>query len=71
MRQNAAPPRILVSMDPEIPASDYREIEELIASDDSPVGIDAKKTHIIILHKLLRVEARLEQLESLVGREDT
>ena len=51
--------------------SDYREIEELITSDDSPVGIDAKKTHIIILHKLLRIEARLEQLESLVGREDT
>ncbi len=66
-----APPRILASMDPEIPTSDYREIEELIASDDSPVGIDAKKTHIIILHKLLRIEARLEQLESLVGREDT
>ena len=60
--------RILVGMDPEIPTSDYREIEELIASDDSPVGIDAKKTHIIILHKLLRIEARLEQLESLVGR---
>ncbi len=63
--------RILVSMDPEIPTSDYREIEELIASDDSPVGIDAKKTHIIILHKLLRIEARLEQLERLVGRDAT
>ena len=37
---------MLISMDPEIPTSDYREIEELIASDDSPVGIDAKKTHI-------------------------
>ncbi len=36
--------RILASMDPEIPTSDYREIEKLIASDDSPVGIDAKKT---------------------------
>ncbi len=63
--------RILASMDPEIPTSDYREIEELIASDDSPVGIDAKKTHIIIIHKLLRIAARLEQLESVVGREDT
>jgi len=62
---------ILISMDPEIPTSDYREIEELIASDDSPVGIDAKKTHIIILHKLLRIEARLEQIERLVGRDET
>ena len=67
----AGTPRILARMDPEIPTSDYREIEKLIASDDSPVGIDAKKTHIIILHKLLRIEARLEQLERLVGRDET
>ncbi len=63
--------RILAGMDPEIPKADYREIEELIASDDSPVGIDAKKTHIIILHQLRRIEARLEQLERLVGRDET
>ncbi len=55
-------------MDPEIPTSDYREIEELIACDESPVGIDAKKTHIIIIQKLLRIEARLEKLERLLGR---
>jgi hypothetical protein len=60
--------RILASMDPEIPTSDYREIEELIACDESPVGIDAKKTHIIIIQKLLRIEARLEKLERLIGR---
>ena len=52
---------------PEISKADYREMEELIASDDSPVGIDAKKTHIIILHKLARIEAQLEKLERLVG----
>ncbi len=62
--------RILAPMDPEIPTSDYREIEALIASDDSPVGIDAKKTHVIILHKLLRIEARLEKLERLLGRDE-
>ena len=27
------------------------EIEKVITSDDSPVGIDAKKTHIIIINK--------------------
>ena len=58
-------------MDPEIPASDYGEIEKLIASEDSPVGIDAKKTHVIIIHKLLQIEARLAKLENLVAGEDT
>ncbi len=62
---------ILANMDTQIPTSDYRKIEKLIASDDSPVGIDAKKTHIIILHKLLRIEARLEKLECLVVRDET
>jgi len=28
------------------------------------VGIDAKKTHIIILHKLIELEKRLEQIEN-------
>ena len=47
----------------EISQDDYRRIEELIASDDSPVGIDAKKTHVLILHKLMEIERRLSQLE--------
>jgi hypothetical protein len=42
----------------------YREIEQLIHSDDSPVGIDAKKTHIIIIHKLMQIEKRLDALEN-------
>ena len=57
-------------MNPEIPPSDYDEIEELITSEDSPVGIDAKKTHVIIIHKLLQIEERLEKLERLVAGED-
>ncbi len=52
-------------MDHEVSASDYAEIEALIASDASPVGIDAKKTHIIIISKLLQIEQRLEKLERL------
>ena len=58
-------------MDAEVPASDYGEIEELIASDDSPVGIDAKKTHVISIHKLLQIEERLKRLECLVASGDT
>lgn len=41
----------------------FDAIAEAIHSDDSPVGIDAKKTHIIILEKLLQLEQRLERLE--------
>ena len=50
-------------MDTTISREIYAEIEELIASDDSPVGIDAKKTHILILHKLEQIEERLRRLE--------
>jgi len=39
------------------------QIEKVITSDDSPVGIDAKKTHIIIINKLLEIEKRLDKLE--------
>ena len=41
----------------------YNEIAELIHSDNSPVGIDAKKTHIDIIHMLNQIDKRLEALE--------
>jgi len=41
-----------------------REIAELIHSDTSPVGIDAKKTHILILHKLMELEKRMDRIEA-------
>ena len=62
---------MLARMDPKIPTSEYRDIEALIASDDSPVGIDAKKTHVIIIHKLVQIEARLKRLESLIDGQKT
>jgi hypothetical protein len=46
-----------------IPDDIYNDIEKLISSENSPVGIDAKKTHIIILHKLIEIERRLERLK--------
>ena len=58
-------------MDLEVATSDYGKIEKLIASEDSPVGIDAKKTHVIIIHKLLQIEERLANLEQLVAGEDS
>ncbi len=42
---------------------EYEEILDQIKSDDSPVGIDAGKTHVLILHKLMNIEKRLETLE--------
>ena len=47
----------------EIPQDEYNEIAEMINSDNSPVGIDAKKTHVLIIHKLMEIEKRLSNLE--------
>lgn len=41
----------------------YEQIASIIQSDASPVGIDAKKTHIIILNKLEEISSRLERVE--------
>ncbi len=46
-----------------IPKDAYDRILKEIESDQSPVGIDAKHTHIIIIHKLLEIEARLTRIE--------
>ena len=45
---------------------DYERIAQSINSDSSPVGIDAKKTHVLILHLLDKIEKRLERLEERV-----
>ena len=45
----------------------YDAIAKLIHSDTSPVGIDAKKTHIIIIQKLDEITKRLERLEKQMG----
>lgn len=46
-----------------IPEEDYQRLQKEIASEDSPVGIDAKHTHILILHKLEAIERRLDEIE--------
>ena len=50
-------------MNIKIDKESYDKIAEMIHSDESPVGIDAKKTHILILHKLMEIEKRLDALE--------
>lgn len=48
----------------EIPAESTAEIEKAIASEQSVVGIDAKKTHIIIIHMLREIRAQVNQIEA-------
>lgn len=51
-----------------IPQEAYQKIAEMIGSDKSVVGIDAKKTHIIIIHKLMEIEKRLDKLEEALKK---
>jgi len=48
-----------MKVDPEL----YDKIAKEIHSDSSPVGIDAKKTHILILQMLLEMSERLDRIE--------
>lgn len=50
-----------------IEQQDYDRIAELINSDASPVGIDAKKTHIYIIHMLESIQKRLEVVEKEIA----
>ncbi len=47
----------------EIDEKTFNEIATVIYSDSSPVGIDAKKTHILILDKLQEITERMERIE--------
>lgn len=51
-----------------IPEQTYKEIEDAIGSDESVVGIDAKKTHIMIIHQLQQIQARLDKIENRLDR---
>jgi len=51
---------------------EYRELLERIAndihSDASPVGIDAKKTHIMILAKLEEMHQEIKELKARLDK---
>lgn len=51
----------------EVSRDEADAIAEAIRSEDSPVGIDAAKTHVIIIQKLLAIERRLDRLEERLG----
>ena len=52
-----------------VPDGEYAAITRALASAESPVGIDAKHTHVLILHALDRIERRLAELERRLGGE--
>ncbi len=54
----------MIKIDPK----EYAKIEDMIRSDESPVGIDAKKTHVYIIHMLHRIDRRLTELEDRVAK---
>ncbi len=52
----------------DVPQNEYDRLEKLIECAESPVGIDAKKTHIIILHKLDEIARRLAKIEAKLNQ---
>lgn len=52
------------------PPEELAEIEKLIESDTSPVGIDAKKTHVLILKMLLDLKEDIKSLSDRVDQID-
>lgn len=52
----------------EMSRDEAEAIADAIRSEDSPVGIDAGKTHVIIIQKLLALERRLDRIEERLGR---
>ena len=55
-------------MEFEIDTKTYEDIAKVIHSDSSPVGIDAKKTHILILHQLQELNKRMERIEQQLNK---
>ena len=51
----------------DVPEDRYREIAEAITSEESPVGIDAKKTHIMVLYMLEDLRERMARLEGYLS----
>ena len=58
-------------MNLDIEKSTYEEIAKVIHSDSSPVGIDAKKTHILILKMLSDINERLSIIENEIKKSRT
>lgn len=54
----------------QIPEESRKIIGEMISSTESVVGIDAKETHIIIIHKLNELNRRLDRIEEQLAKSE-
>ena len=50
----------------DMPRDAFENIVEKISQADSPVGIDARYTHAIIIAYLQRISERLDRLETMI-----
>ena len=46
-----------------VPEERYQQIADSIANEQSPVGIDAKKTHVMVLYMLEEIDKRVARIE--------
>ena len=52
----------------EVDETTYNKLAAVIHSDASPVGIDAKKTHILILNALAQINEKVDRLEKEIAQ---
>ena len=52
------------------PKAELQDIIDVIASADSPVGMDAVYVHALILDKLTSLEERIAKIENAKASED-
>ena len=50
------------------PPAEYAELIQQLSSPDSPVGIDARYTHAVIIEYLRQITDRLEAIEERLAR---
>ena len=48
------------------PKDEFNSLIQQLSSPDSPVGIDAKYTHAVIIDYLRQISARLDAIESSI-----
>ena len=54
-----------------VPQEIYEQIKAEITNKDSVVGIDALHTHILVLHRLMQIEAKLDALNEKLNAAKT
>lgn len=63
-------PNLMNKHDLNVPKNLYDQILSEIENEESPVGIDAKKAHIIIIYKLQELEKRLDYIEQRLNKQE-